>query len=249
MQPSVSLLTVTQQSRQQSLLILKDLIKDQTYPNILEWILVEGSPAREAALQNAEFIRTLDSRIPIRYIPTEGGLTIGVLRQIANEEARGDIRVVLDDDDYYPCERVEHAVTRLVESKKRLAGCSRMLLFDYQLNKLFQFRSFGLNHSVSSCMAWTRDYPGFYDLLVRFAEESSFTDDFTEPMVQLDPFKTIIQSSHMQNTYSKKALVVPEVTGSVPEPYLSRFQKLFGGQLLSRSESSLPHTPCLLTAT
>lgn len=232
MQPSVSLLTVTQQSRQPSLLILKDLVKDQTYPNILEWILVEGSPTKAAALENAQFIQTLDSTIPIRYIQTEGGLSIGVLRQIANQEAKGDIRVVLDDDDYYPCDRVEHAVTRLLESKKLLAGCSRMLLFDYQLNKLFQFRSFGINHSVSSCMAWTRDYPGFYDLLVRFAEESSFTEDFTEPMVQLDPWKTIIQSSHTENTYSKKALVVPEVAGSVPEPYFSRFQNVFGGPLV-----------------
>jgi len=227
MQPSVSLLTITQASRQQSLLILRDLVKDQTYPNSLEWILVEGSPTPEAALQNSQFIKTLDSSIPIRYVQTEGGLTIGVLRQIANQEAKGDIRVVLDDDDYYPPDRVEHAVTRLLESKKRLAGCSRMLLFDYQLNKLFQFRSFGLNHSISSCMAWIRDYRGFYDLMAQFGEEGSFTEDFTEPMVQLDPFKTIIQSSHLHNTYSKKALVVPEVEGSVPEPYLSRFQKIF----------------------
>jgi len=189
--------------------------------------LVEGSPTPEAALQNGQFIKAIDSQIPIRYIQTEGGLTIGVLRQIANQEAKGDIRVVLDDDDYYPPDRVEHAVTRLLESKKRLAGCSRMLLYDYQLNKLFQFRSFGLNHSISSCMAWTRDYRGFYDLMARFGEESSFTEDFTEPMVQLDPFKTIIQSSHLHNTYSKKALIVPEVEGSVPEPYLSRFQKIF----------------------
>lgn len=227
MQPSVSLLTITQLSRHQSLLILKDLIKDQTYQNILEWILVEGSLTKEAAYENAKSIQALDSSIPIRYIQTDGGLSIGVLRQMANEAARGDIRVVLDDDDYYPCERVEHAVTQLQKSKKRLAGCSQMLLYDYQLKKLFQFRSFGLNHSVSSCMAWTRNYPGFYDLLVRCGEESSFTDDFTEPMVQLDPWKTIIQSSHTQNTYSKKALVVPEVSGSVPEPYLSRFTAVF----------------------
>jgi len=227
MQPSVSLLTVTQLSRHQSLLILRDLVQDQTYPNILEWVLVEGSPTKEAALQNAKSIQALASTIPIRYIGTEGGLSIGVLRQMANEAAKGDIRVVLDDDDYYPCERVEHAVTRLQESNKQLAGCSQMLLYDYQLKKLFQFRSFGLNHSVSSCMAWTQTYRGFYDLLVRCGEESSFTEDFTEPMVQLDPWKTIIQSSHTQNTYSKKALIVPEVEGSVPEPYLSRFTTVF----------------------
>ena len=226
MRPSVSVLTVTQQSRQPSLQILKDLLADQTYP-IYEWVLVEGSPTKELARQNSTFLQGLATSIPVRYIETEGGLPIGHLRQLANRSAQGDIRVVMDDDDYYPPTRVEHAVESLLRSKKRLAGCSPMLMYDYQTQTLTQFPSFGPNHSVSSAMAWTRSYDGMYDEQARHAEESSFTRGFRAPMVQLDPAHTIIQSSHTQNTYSKKRFKLLEVHGSIPEPYLSRLTAVF----------------------
>lgn len=247
MQPTVSLLTITQRSRQPSLLILKDLVQDQTYSNIIEWVIVEGSPSAKEAKENAAYIATLQQTIPIRYIRTEGGLPIGTLRQLANESAIGDIRVVLDDDDYYPAMRVDHAVKSLLESKKRLAGCSPMFLYDYQLNKLFKFRSFGLNHSVSSCMAWTRDYPGVYDPDARFAEETSFTNGFTESMVQLEPLKTIIQSSHTHNTYSKKKLVIQEIEKPIldyiPEHYFKRFHHILGDLLVDKADQEVPIPP------
>ena len=233
---SVSLLTITQFKRQASLLLLRDLILDQDYPHLLEWILVEGSPTSEEAEANEVFCRALEVKgLPIRYIPGIGSREpIGLLRNRANEAALGDVRVVLDDDDYYPPERVRHAVESLAASKKQIAGCSPMLLFDYPSDKLFQFKSFGKNHSVASCMAWTSAYKGVCDPTARFAEESSFTDGFREPMVQLDPAKTIVQSSHSQNTFSKKGLIalgktLVQVTANpMPLPYLERFKKTFG---------------------
>jgi hypothetical protein len=237
MLPPVSVLTVTQYSRRPCLEILKDLLANQTYSNIVEWVLVEGSPTRAETLANAECIQQMKSRIPISYIGAkEGGYPIGTLRQIANEEATGEIRVVMDDDDYYPPERVAHAVECLLRSGKQLAGCSPMFMMDYQANKMIQFKPFGPNHSVSSCMAWTAAYPGLYDLKARKAEESSFTNGFREPMVQLDPALTIIQSSHGSNTFPKTGLthLVELKECLVPEPFRSRFQKLFVGDIGSR---------------
>ena len=233
---SVSLLTITQFKRQASLLLLRDLILDQDYPHLLEWILVEGSPTSEEAKANEIFCRALEAEgLPIRYIPGSGD-PIGLLRNRANEAALGDVRVVLDDDDYYPPERVRHAVESLASSKKQIAGCSPMLLFDYSSDRLFQFKSFGKNHSVASCMAWTSAYKGVCDPTARFAEESSFTNGFREPMVQLDPEKTIVQSSHSQNTFSKKGLIATGLgktlvqvdTNPMPLSYLERFKKTFG---------------------
>lgn len=233
---TVSILTITQYKRQASLSILRDLIKDQDYPHILEWILVEGSPsAEEAALNEAFWLGHILDAIPIRYIPGPGSEPIGLLRNRANEAALGDIRVVLDDDDYYPPERVRHAVESLASSKKQIAGCSPMLMFDYPSNRLFQFMSFGKNHSVASCMAWTSTYRGVCNPKARFAEESSFTNGFREPMVQLDPLKTIVQSSHDQNTFSKKELIAKGLGKSlvqveqnpVPFSYLDRLKKAF----------------------
>jgi hypothetical protein len=233
MLPPVSVLTVTQQSRQPTLLILKDLLEAQTYSHIVEWVLVEGSPTKANAVANAEFIQQLKCRIPISYIGTGGGYPIGTLRQIANEEAMGEIRVNMDDDDYYPPTRVAHAVESLLHSGKQLAGCSPMFMMDYQANKMIQFKSFGPNHSVSSAMAWIRDYPGLYDLKARKAEEGSFTNGFREPMVQLDPALTIIQSSHGSNTFPKTGLthLVELKECLVPEPFQTRYKKAFLGDL------------------
>jgi hypothetical protein len=228
---SVSVLTVTQYSRRSCLEILKDLLEAQTYSHIVEWVLVEGSQNKADAVANAECIQQMKSHIPIpiRYIGTGGGYPIGTLRQIANEEAIGEIRVVMDDDDYYPPSRVAHAVESLLRSGKQLAGCSPMFMMDYQAGKMIQFKSFGPNHSVSSAMAWTRNYPGLYDLKARKAEESSFTNGFREPMVQLDPALTIIQSSHGSNTFPKTGLthLVELSKCLVPEPFQSRYQKYF----------------------
>ena len=237
MLPPVSILTVTQRSRQPTLLILKDLLEAQTYSHIVEWVLVEGSQDRADALANAEFIQQIKTHIPISYIGTKGGYPIGTLRQIANEEATGEIRVVMDDDDYYPPTRVAHAVESLLRSGKQIAGCSPMFMMDYQAGKMIQFKSFGPNHSVSSAMAWVRDYPGLYDLKARKAEEGVFTNGFREPMVQLDPALTIIQSSHGANTFPKTGLthLVELAECRVPEPFRSRYQKAFVGDIGSRS--------------
>jgi glycosyltransferase involved in cell wall biosynthesis len=226
MLPPVSVLTVTQRSRQGTLLILKDLLEAQTYSNIVEWVLVEGSQTKQQALENAEFIQQIKTRIPISYIGTQGGYPIGTLRQIANEEGVGEIRVVMDDDDYYPPTRVAHAVESLLRSGKQIAGCSPMYMMDYQAGKMIQFKSFGPNHSVSSAMAWVRNYPGLYDLKARKAEEGSFTNGFREPMVQLDPELTIIQSSHRANTFPKTGLthLVELKECLVPEPFRSRYR-------------------------
>jgi len=204
---TVSIITVTQHKRQASLLLLLDLIRDQTYPTIIEWILIEGSPTPEEAVLNGLFCTALEASVPLRYIPTGGGGSIGTLRSIANRASSGDIRVVMDDDDYYPPDRVSHAVEALLRSKKQLAGCSNMFLYDYPSQRLVQWTTIHKNHSLSSCMAWTRAYKGDYDPQAYYAEETSFTRGFQEPMVQLDPVKTIVQSSHGDNTWSKTGLL------------------------------------------
>ena len=205
---SVSILTVTQWSRRDSLVILNDMIAEQTYPNIAEWIIVEGSSTDQEAQQNQQLIQSMTNPIcRIRYILLARGQPLGALRQAANDAATGDIRVVMDDDDYYPPTRVSHAVSRLQASKKEIAGCSAMFMYDYGLRSLYQFRSFGPRHSTSSCMAWKRSYDGRYDLTERVSDEFRFTEGFTRPMVQLDPIHTIVQSSHGSNTFAKQGLI------------------------------------------
>lgn len=226
--PSVSIITITQFKRFECLKILFDLIKSQTYTNIIEWVIVEGSKSDQDILDNSKNILGFIDQVykcvcesgseckcicecsqikfKIIYVEKKSNVKLGELRNIGNKTSSGDIMVCMDDDDYYPIDRVEHAVKKLSQSNMLIAGCSGHLMYDYDFNILVQMKTFGPYHSINSCMAWKKNYllTNSHDPEKEFGEEQSFTKNFTEPMVQLDPFSSVILSSHTSNTYSKK---------------------------------------------
>ena len=213
---SVSIITVTQYKRFGCIKILYDLIKVQSYSNIIEWVIVEGSKNEKDANENKknidEFIeeKKNESTFKIIYIERNNDCKLGELRNIGNKTCCGDITVCMDDDDYYPPNRVEHAVLKLSNSSCKIAGCSAHLMYDYDLDIFVQMRELGTTHSVNSCMAWKKEYlqTNSHDPMKEFNEETSFTKKYTEPMVQLDPYSTVIISSHSFNTFSKKKFFI-----------------------------------------
>ena len=244
------IITISQWKRLNTLQILRDLIQDQTYTNIIEWVLVEGSKTEEDATKNAEAIRSLESKIPIVYIPrSESPEKLGALRNRGNTACKGDITVVMDDDDYYPPMRVEHAVEKLTKTNAEIAGCSAMYIYDYFLEGLYKFNQYGPNHSTNNCMAWKKNYlkNNKHDPEKESAEEASFTVSFKEPMVQLDADKTIIVSSHDGNTFNKREILIGgthgvnsslsqihlPITNFIKEPYYSRYKSIFYKEYVS----------------
>jgi len=245
--PPVSIVTITQLKRFACIEILHDLIKDQDYTNIIEWIIVEGSRLEEDAKANAENIKGLITRstlgFPIVYIEWAPNTKLGELRNKGNNACKGDITVTMDDDDYYVKERVSHAVDKLVSSKHQIAGCSAMYIYDYTLQTLYKFQGFGPNHSVNNAMAWKKSYltNHQHDPMKETGEEPSFTNTFTEPMIQLDGLKTNIQSSHTMNTFNKREILTggtlkvnptlreigEPIENYIKEPYFSRFKAIF----------------------
>lgn len=216
---TVSIVTITQIKRQDTIKITADLIKNQTYKKIIEWVIVEGSKNLEDCLENEKKIKLLEQIVPIVYIPgyhLENGIPVfnnnklGKLRNIGNKTCQGDITVCMDDDDYYPPKRVEHCVSMLNTSKCLIAGCSEKYLYDYDLEKLVSFKEFAPYHSTNDCMAWKREYliENKHDDNVEMAEESSFTKNFSNPLVQLDKKFCIVGSSHSHNTFNKKEIMV-----------------------------------------
>ena len=173
----------------------------------------------EKCLENEKNISLLKKEYNIVYIPGDGSVKLGHLRNIGNRNCKGDITVCMDDDDYYPPTRVEHAVSMLTKSKRLIAGCSAKYLYDYCLQRLIKFDEFSPSHSTNDCMAWKKEYLDnhAHDPNKSNAEEASFTNNFTEPMVQLEPKQTIISSSHYENTFNKKEIVVYTCIGIYPK--------------------------------
>jgi len=212
--PTVSIVTITQYSRRKCLENLRELIKDQIYKNIIEWVIVEGSKTQEDADNNAEYLESQADQLALLelnviYIPyksrNDEPHALSDLRNESNLRSKGDIIVCMDDDDYYPPTRVSHAVYRLNTSKKLIAGCSKNYIYFYETDQFFKFKGFGENHSINNCMAYKREYlyENAYDYGLNKAEESSFTKHFTEPMEQLEPDKCVVMSAHNKNTVDK----------------------------------------------
>jgi len=219
---SVSIVTITQYIRFNCLLNLYELIKLQTFKNIIEWTIVEGSTIIEDATNNKnqilEFIdQNNTNNFKFNYIEYTGQ-KLSDLRNLGNTSCKGDIIVCMDDDDYYPPERIEEAVKALDNSSYLIAGCSDIYLYEYLLDKLYKFKGFHQNHSTNNCFAFKKEYllNHKHDSGLIMSEEKSFTNDFKEPMIQLNSKKCIVVSSHNFNTFNKRELCIGGSVGINP---------------------------------
>ena len=219
---SVSIVTITQYIRFNCLLNLYELIKLQTFKNIIEWTIVEGSKNTDDGLKNKnqilEFIeQNNNNNFKFNYIEYTGK-KLSDLRNLGNTSCIGDIIVCMDDDDYYPSERVSSAVEALDNSPYLIAGCSDIYLYEYLLDKLYKFKGFHQYHSTNNCFAFKKEYllNHKHDSGLIMSEEKSFTNEFKEPMIQLNSKKCIVVSSHNFNTFNKRELCIGGSVGINP---------------------------------
>ena len=244
----VSIITITQHSRFPCLQNLYHIIQRQQYLQIQEWVIVEGSQNIELRNENAckiqEFINTHEelTDITMRLIVPDTILHLSDLRNIGNDNCKGDIIVCMDDDDYYPPTRISHAVLMLNRYDRLIAGCSAMYMYDYDIDKLYKFRGYHNNHSTNNCMAYKKAYlkNHRYKEGCNMAEEYSFTKGFTEPMIQLNAEKCIIVSSHNTNTVDKKQLIdeyhLSEINNKqilhmIPQDIYNRMKEIFAVEI------------------
>jgi glycosyltransferase involved in cell wall biosynthesis len=145
----------------------------------------------------------------VRYIYSPEKQTIGAKRNRLNNEARGDIIVAMDDDDYYPPERVSSVVKAFKQKPSyQLAGASEVFMYYSDIKTVYKLGPYNPNHATNGTMAWRSSYAKAhkYDENVLFAEEKSFLEDYKHPMIQLDPRKVMLVMSHSENTFDKKKL-------------------------------------------
>lgn len=205
MRPFVSVVTPTY-NRRRFIPNLIEMYKSQTYPkDRMEWLVLDdGDDSVEDLFLEAS--KTLPN---IRYMRRNQKELIGKKRNTLNKEAKGDILVAMDDDDYYSPERVSHAVTRLLANPKiELAGSSEIYMYYSDIQKIYKLGPYHKYHATNGTMAWKRSYAlsHTYDETVTHAEERSFLENYVHPMVQLDPMKVMLVISHSENTFDKKKL-------------------------------------------
>ena len=220
----VSLLTISQWPRREFLACQVDHIKAMLPPakkwvKELEWVIVNASKVEESAFTAWCHENLHVDKVEIRIIEPSceaPDRTIGRMRQLGNESCRGDLIVCLDDDDYYFPTRLVHAVQSLKGRKEQIAACSRSLILDEDLGVVIQLHGIHERHGVHSTMAYTRKYARThsYDLTKTFAEEASFTKNFSEPMVQLDGHQVFMQLSHASNTFCKTKILLSAMNGN-----------------------------------
>jgi hypothetical protein len=202
--PFVSICTPTF-NRRPFIPIMFECFRNQTYPKTrIEWIIVDDGTDKIEDLINA-------ANIPqIKYISLSKKITLGEKRNVMHQHAQGSIIVYMDDDDYYPPERVQHAVDTLLANPKALcAGSSEMYIYFKHIQKMYQSGPFGPNHATAATFAFRRELlkNTQYENAAALAEERAFLKNYTIPFVQLDPLKTILVFSHEHNSFDKRKLL------------------------------------------
>ena len=200
--PFVSICTPTYNRRPFIPYLIK-CFEHQDYPKErMEWIIIDDG---------IDKIEDLVKHIPqVKYISLAEKMILGEKRNYMNNQCKGSIIVYMDDDDYYPPERVSHAVETLRANPKALcAGSSRLNLYFKHINKIYQFGPYGPNHATANTFAFKKDLLLLtrYEDHAKIGEEKYFLKNYTIPFVQLDPLKTILCISHTNNTFDKKKLI------------------------------------------
>jgi glycosyltransferase involved in cell wall biosynthesis len=178
--------------------------RNQDYPkHRMEWIIVDDGTDKIRDLIEA-------SNIPeIRYFELEEKIMLGAKRNFMHKQCKGSIIVYMDDDDYYPPDRVSHAVERLLGDQKALcAGSSEIYIYFKHVQKMIQCGPYGPNHATAGTFAFKKELLDNtrYEDEPALAEEKAFLKDYTIPFVQLDPLKSILVFSHEHNTYDKRKM-------------------------------------------
>ena len=187
--PFVSICTPTFNRRPFIPAMLK-CFEHQTYPkHRMEWIIIDDGTDK---------IEDLVKHHPnVRYFKYDEKMTLGKKRNLVHDKSIGDILVYMDDDDYYPPERVSHAVETLQANPHALcAGSSEIYIYFKHIEKMYQFGPYKDTHATAGTFAFRRELlkNNRYEEEACLAEEKAFLKDIQKlinqqiPVIEEHPF-------------------------------------------------------------
>jgi len=182
-----------------------ECFKRQDYPmDRMEWVIVDdGTDCVEDVVRGAGIPQ-------IKYVRLPQRVTLGRKRNLMHAQCVGDILVYMDDDDFYPPDRVSHAVETLQTHPDALAAGSSVLhIYFKHLDKIIEFGPYGPQHATAGTFAFRKALLQLtaYDDAATVGEEKTFLKNYSIPLVQLDPRKVILCFSHDHNTFDKRVLL------------------------------------------
>ena len=206
--PRVSVCTPTFNRRPFIPYLIK-CFEHQTYPkDKIEWIIIDDGTDKVEDIFLSSC--TKEREYDLKYFKYDTKMTLGKKRNLAHDKCNGDIIIYMDDDDYYPPERISHAVETLQKNPNALcAGSSIMYIYFKHIHQMYKFGPYGPNHSTAATFAFRKKLLNDtrYDDDACLAEEKIFLKNYTIPFVQLNPLKSILVFSHNHNSFDKKILL------------------------------------------
>lgn len=142
----------------------------------------------------------------IRYFSYPEKLTIGQKRKWLNDHSHGQIIIIMDDDDFYPSNRISHSISMLTSNTSiEIAGCSTMYIADIHNNRFIQYGPLPNFHITAASMAYKRSILQHtnFDESSSIAEEAEFLKQYQIPILLLDPLQTLLVVAHSQNSIEK----------------------------------------------
>jgi glycosyltransferase involved in cell wall biosynthesis len=223
--PLVSICTPTFNRRPFIPYLIK-CFEHQTYPkHKIEWIIIDDGTDKVEDLFLPLIGKTYDDQtFELKYFKYDTKMTLGKKRNLAHKKCNGEIILYMDDDDYYPPERIIHAVESLQNNPTAMcAGSSIMYIYFKHINEMYKFGPYGPNHSTAATFAFRKELlkDTRYDDEACLAEEKTFLKNYTIPFVQLDPLKSILVFSHTHNSFDKKILLKDGINKYVNKSNLS----------------------------
>jgi len=200
--PLVSICTPTF-NRRPFIPFIKKCIELQTYPKSrIEWIIIDdGTDPIGDLVTDIEYVKYF-------YYPEK--MLLGKKRNLMHKKCSGDIIVYMDDDDYYPKDRVSHAVETLLQNPDFLvAGSSEMHIYFDSRNTVYQCGPYKDYHATAATFAFRKELllETSYNEDNALAEERHFLKNYTIPLKQLDTQKSIMVFSHKHNSLNKEKLL------------------------------------------
>ncbi len=201
--PTVTICTLTH-NREKHVKRLQKCVESQDYPlSKIEWLILDDSNT-----YNHNLTLTSSTGIKIKYQRLKKKMKLGKKRNLAHKLCSNDYIVYMDDDDFYHPQRVRHAVESLIQEDKELAGSTSLLIYFLHDKTLWLSGPFGATHATAGTFAMTKRFAlsHFYNNESLCNEEKEFLNNYTIPMAQLKPEKTMVCISHESNTFDKKKM-------------------------------------------